>query len=74
MVATAGILCSAVGVLMLTRYGAPFPLPRLGLVVRTLTATEADEEERRKALGFVGLVVFVVGTLLQIVSVARGAL
>jgi hypothetical protein len=72
MIAVAGILFNAIGVLMLLRYGLPFPLPRLGIVLKALTSTEVREEERRHALGFIGLVAFVVGILLQLVSVTSG--
>jgi hypothetical protein len=49
------------------RYGLPDPLPPVGVAMRALTRKEAQEEERRQAIGMVGLVLPIAGTLLQMV-------
>ena len=72
MIAIIGIASSATGIILMLRYGIPATLPRLGEVAKALSDKDTAEDERRKALGFVGIVVFGVGTFLQIISVARG--
>jgi hypothetical protein len=71
MVAIVGLILHAVGIVLMLRYRLPDNLPRLGIVFRTLTSKELAEDERRRAIGMIGLVCFVVGTLLLIVSFAR---
>jgi hypothetical protein len=67
LIAVIGIASSAVGIILMFRYGIPAKLPRLGEVAKALSDKDAAEDERRRALGFVGL-----GTFTQIISVARG--
>jgi hypothetical protein len=69
-VAIAGIRLNAIGVFLMIRYGLPSGLPRLGAAA-TRGSKGTREDERECALGFVGVVLFVVGVLLQIVSVAQ---
>lgn len=72
MWAVIGIVGNAIGVLLMVRYGLPNNLPRLGQIVVALTGKDVREDERRKALGFLGLVALVAGTVLQVISVGRG--
>lgn len=54
---------------MMVRYGLPYSLPILGLIRKVLTEKEADEADKRHMLGAIGLILLVLGTALQIVSV-----
>ena len=67
-----GYALNAVGVVLMVRYGLPYSLPILGLLRKVLTEKESDEDDKRHMLGAIGLVLLVLGTLLQIVSVILG--
>lgn len=64
-----GYAFNAIGTVLMVRYGLPYSLPILGLLRRALTDKEADEDDKRHMLGAVGLVLLVLGTLLQIISI-----
>jgi len=64
-----GYALNAIGVVLMVRYGLPHSLPVLGLIRKALTEKEASEDDRRHMTGAVGLVLLVLGTLLQMVSV-----
>ena len=64
-----GYALNAVGTILMVRYGLPYSLPILGLLHKALTEREATQEDRRHMLGAVGIVLLILGTLLQIVSV-----
>lgn len=72
MVAVAGLIANAVGIFLMLRYRLPDNLPRLGVILQALTTRDTAEDERRKAIGMIGLVLLVVGTLLQIIAVLAG--
>ena len=63
-----GYALSAIGTILMVRYGLPYSLPILGLIRKALTEREATEEDQRHMIGAIGLVLLVLGTLLQIVS------
>jgi hypothetical protein len=65
----AGYALNAIGVILMVRYGLPYSLPILGLIRKALTEKEASQEDRRHMTGAIGLVLLVLGTLLQIVSI-----
>jgi hypothetical protein len=73
MIAVLGLMGSALGIFLMFRYGLPdhLQLHRFGVVLKALTDKEAHEEERRRAVGMVGLVFFAAGTILQAISFAR---
>ena len=64
-----GYALSAVGTILMVRYGLPYSLPILGLIRKALTEKEADEDDKRHMMGAVGLILLLLGTLLQIISV-----
>ena len=64
-----GYALNAVGTILMVRYGLPHQLPVLGLISRALSEKEANEDDRRHMTGAIGLVLLLLGTLLQIVSV-----
>lgn len=66
----AGVLFSAGGTVMMVRYGLPYSLPILGLLLKALTEEEANEDDRRQLRGAMGLILMVFGTALQIAAVA----
>lgn len=64
-----GYALNAIGTILMVRYGLPYSLPILGLLRKALTEREATQEDRRHMLGALGIVLLILGTLLQIVSV-----
>jgi hypothetical protein len=64
-----GYALNAVGTILMVRYGLPYALPILGLLRKALTEREATQDDQRQMLGAVGVVLLVLGTMLQIVSV-----
>jgi hypothetical protein len=64
-----GYALNAIGVVLMVRYGLPYSLPILGLIRKVLTEKEADEDDKRHMLGAIGLILLVLGTAIQIVSV-----
>ena len=64
-----GYALNAIGTILMVRYGLPYSLPILGLLRKALTEKEATEEDRRHMKGAIGIVLLILGTLLQIVSV-----
>ncbi|MGD9982201.1 MAG: hypothetical protein AB7H66_17175 [Hyphomonadaceae bacterium] len=71
-IATWGLVANLVGVVMLFYFGMPFHVPQGGATYLSLEGT--DENAIRKErffqfMGFVGLGLIVVGTILQIVAV-----
>jgi hypothetical protein len=65
----AGLIASFVGIVTMIRYDLPFRLPPLPTLMRALTETDATEQDRRNLIGFGGLLLFGVGTMLQIFAV-----
>ena len=63
-----GYALSAIGTVLMVRYGLPYSLPILGLIRKALTEREATEEDQRHMLGAIGFVLLALGTILQIVS------
>ncbi|MBB3034072.1 hypothetical protein DL238_04775 [Alteriqipengyuania lutimaris] len=66
--ASAGLVLSLVGVLLLFRFGMPFAIATGGALLLSTEPRTADErrEKRYKVLGYLGLFAIVVGTALQI--------
>jgi hypothetical protein len=64
-----GYALNAIGTILMVRYGLPYSLPILGLLRKALTEKEATEEDKRHMLGAIGIVLLILGTLLQIASV-----
>ncbi len=62
----AGLTSSFVGVVLMTRYSLPFHLLPLNGFARTLSEQGHHEDGRRNLIGLVGLLLFGVGTVLQI--------
>jgi hypothetical protein len=63
-----GLAMSLVGVLILFRYGMPFRVPTEGVtfvVTRQIDRKEKALYRRYKFLGYIGLVLVVVGTFCQ---------
>lgn len=65
----AGLTCSFVGVVLMTRYSLPFHLLPLNGFARTLSEQGHVEDGRRNFIGLGGLLLFGVGTTLQIFAV-----
>jgi hypothetical protein len=65
-----GIIFNAGGTVMMVRYGLPYSLPILGLLLKRLTEEEVNESDRRHLRGAMGLILLVFGSALQIVAVA----
>lgn len=66
----AGLIGSFVGIVTIQRYSLPLALPPLPALLRALTETDASENDRRHLIGLGGLVLFFVGTVLQIFATA----
>ena len=62
----AACLCNFIGVVLMVRYGLPQSLPLLGRREPNLTEIDRLEEDRRGFVGVIGLVLFAVGSALQI--------
>ena len=54
------------------RYGLPNSLPLLGRGDVKMSSSEADESDRRGLVGVVGLVLFALGSAVQITNVMLG--
>lgn len=62
----AGLACSFLGVVMMTRYSLPFHLPPIN--GRALSEPGHVEDDRRNLIGLGGALLFTIGTVLQIFS------
>ena len=63
-----GLVCSLGGVLLLFRYGMPFQVRTIGAIYRVLEQVDQKQVEREKRytiLGYLGLFLIIVGTILQ---------
>lgn len=67
----AGLAASFVGIVTMIRYDLPFHLPPVPALVRALTEQDANEDDRRNLIGLGGLLLFCVGTILQIFAVLQ---
>jgi hypothetical protein len=73
LLALVGIALNLVGVLLLFRYGMPFRVERKGASYWLLEETDYDVikiERRYKILGYIGVVLIVLGSALQAIAVA----
>ena len=66
----AGLVTSLVGVLSLFRYGMPYRVPTGGGSARVTMPTEDGKkaERRYRLLGWLGLVLIILGTAAQVVG------
>jgi hypothetical protein len=65
----AGIASSFLGIVMMTRYSLPFHLPPLPNGFHKLSEAGHVEDDRRNFAGLGGLLLFGVGTILQVFAV-----
>lgn len=66
-----GLIASLVGVILLFRFGMPFKLPYLGggfLLAEPTDSAEVARDARYLFWGWVGLVLIVCGTFLQMIG------
>jgi hypothetical protein len=66
LIETLALILNFAGIVLMIRYGLPHGLPVLGRGQADLSEAEHREDERRSMIGVVGLVLFALGTLLQI--------
>jgi hypothetical protein len=71
MVSLVGLLSNSVGVFLMLRYGLPDNLPQIGRAIFVLTDRQAAEDQRRRSIGVLGLVLFILGTTLQAIAMLR---
>jgi uncharacterized protein YjeT (DUF2065 family) len=67
----AGLGLNLIGVLILFRYGMPFHVPSGGAIHLILEQTDQAEiklERRYKLFGYIGLVLLIAGTILQMLA------
>jgi len=72
---TIGLLGNLLGVILLFRYGMPYRIPTPhGSPITTGEADPAERglDARHRALGFVGLVLIIVGTAFQVAGTFIG--
>lgn len=70
----AGLFLNLVGVLILFRWGMPFRVETKGVTYRITSEVDQNEialERRYKVIGYVGLALLMLGTVLQMVAVTR---
>ena len=66
-----GLTLNLLGVLILFRYGMPFHVPSGGAVHLVLQQTDQAEielERRYTLYGYIGLILLILGTILQMVA------
>ena len=72
-----GLLMNLVGIILLFRYGMPFRVRTDGNQIRWLTGLKnaqiARIERMYSVLGWIGMVLIILGTTSQICGVLRGA-
>ncbi len=68
----AGLILNLIGVILLFRYGMPFRIRTEGKTAKTVVLPSAGQtmraERRYDQLGWLGLVLIIVGTALQILA------
>ena len=73
----AGLLMNLVGVILLFRYGMPFRVRTDGNQIRWLTGVKNEQilktEKMYSGLGWIGLLLIILGTASQIFGVLRAA-
>ncbi|MDO8360811.1 MAG: hypothetical protein Q7T08_12345 [Devosia sp.] len=73
IVGIVALVCNFSGIVLLVRYGLPYRLLALGTQFLTkMSEKDLSDDDRRKMLGFLGLVLLGLGTGVQIVSIALG--
>ena len=73
---TAGLVLSLIGVLLLFRYGMPYRVRTRGQPIRVAISSDpraATLERRYEMLGWLGLLLVVLGTMSQIVGAVLSA-
>ncbi len=69
VISALAVALNFIGVVIMVRYGLPNRLPLLGSTSPDLTDTDKAEVERRDFLGILGVVLFALGSGIQIVSI-----